>query len=42
MSRQSSDPFERAGDVLGYIIAVLALASLFYAMLPAFLPWLYR
>ena len=43
MSQQSSDPFERARDVLGYIIIVgLALVPLVYAMAGLVPPWLFR
>lgn len=42
MNQQSSDPFEHAGDVLGYIIVALALVPLVYAMAGLVLPWLFR
>lgn len=35
-------PFERAGDMLGYIVAAIALGPLVYAVLSLILPWSIR
>jgi len=42
MATKPRDPIERAGDVLGYIVAALAPGPLVYAVLPIILPWSIR
>jgi hypothetical protein len=42
MTSEHRDPFERAGAILGFVILVLTLGPLLYAMLPIIVPWLYQ
>jgi hypothetical protein len=42
MTTKPRDPFGRAGDVVGYIVAAVILAPLVYAVLPLVLPWSVR